>query len=162
MKITEITPEQIETLKQNSFVCLMYWAEGCGFCEQAKPEYKKIAEDFTFVNFYSIKMDEESYKFYSRYIPKEQVKIQSKHDDGEPILDADGNPLFTYKKDEDGKILEESPVSIPNFLVFHEKSADNYDEYGFLGNVEGIQMDRLRSILTGIKQQLDEEMNEQA
>jgi len=129
----------------------MYFSEQCAFCQKVKEPYEKLVEEFPKYKFYKIAMTEETYEFYSKFVPKEKVMGPALNDDGSPILRANGEPLLNYQYDEEGQIIENSPITVPNFFVFNSSSAEGDSEYGFLGNVPG-NVDQLRSILEKIEQ----------
>jgi peroxiredoxin len=148
--ITELNESTLDVLKSGDFCILMYFSDQCAYCQKVKEPFEKLTEEFPKYKFYKIPMTEQTYEFYSKFVPKEKVMGPALNDDGSPILRANGEPLLNYQKDENDNVVENSPITVPNFFVFNSSSGDESNEYGFLGSVSG-NVDELKAILTNIQ-----------
>jgi thiol-disulfide isomerase/thioredoxin len=142
--------EDCNALKKDNFSVLMIWAEGCGVCEVAKPQYEQLEESFKNYEFYKMQMDKESFKFYEQYEEKEVAKKPAVDEDGDPILDARGQQMTQVARDENGEVIMTTPIAVPKYYVFHGEEATEDNEYGLLGKVEGHNLEQLKAILEQI------------
>lgn len=152
--------EQANKFKEEDFSVLLIWAEGCGFCEEAKPMFQALEDKFTDFNFYQWKLDRDSFEFYSQYEEKEPVRIPSLDEDGDPILDARGNQISQLATNENGEVVKRAPISVPKLYVFHGEESTEENPYGLLGKVDGFNMGQLEAILGQIKDMQEQEDGE--
>ena len=153
--------KDFEVLKNENFSVLMIWANGCGVCEQAKPQYEGLDSKFDY-DFYKMELGKESFEFYSQFEEKTQVaRIPSVDEDGDPILDARGNQMSQVLRDENGEVVKNVPIAVPKYYVFHGDAADEENPYGLLGKVEGHNLPQLESILANLKDLEEQEASEQ-
>lgn len=143
------TLEDCNVFKQEEFSVLMIWAEGCGVCEVAKPQFEALESKFDY-NFYKMKFSKEAYDFYEQYEDKEVVKAPALDEDGDPILDARGEQMTRTVFDENGEPVKRAPIGVPKYYVFHGEEADDDNVYGLLGKVEGHNLEQLEAILEQI------------
>lgn len=126
-------------LKRKGIQCLFFYLEQCQACNDIKPKVEELSTRYPKVVFSKISLSkEENITLYKRFYsdPQPLVKL-STHDDGEPILDYMGKPLVDYVRDDKGAIVTDTPVSAPHFFIFHNETATEEDEFGFLGEVKG-------------------------
>jgi len=145
--------KDFEVLKNENFSVVMYWAEGCGVCEVAKPNFEKLEPKFKNYKFYKVKMTDETYGFYKKYEEEQKVTVPAVDEDGDPILDARGKQMTRNTM---GYINQ-----VPKYYVFHGSEATDEDQYGLLGKVDGHNLEQLNSILEQIGA-LEEQDNEEA
>jgi thiol-disulfide isomerase/thioredoxin len=143
--------EDCNTFKDDNFSVLMIWAEGCGVCQEAKPQFEALESKFDY-KFYKMKMSEEAYKFYEQYEEKEPVRKPAVDEDGDPILDARGTQMTQIVRDDKGEIVKRAPISVPKYYVFHGEEATEDNEYGLLGKIDGHNLAQLEAILDQISQ----------
>lgn len=158
--IEKLDVSNVEKLKNDQLSTLMIWVDGCPACEKAKESYKEIQDKFEDYKFYEMEMKENDvYEFYSNFVEKEPSIEEVKDEDGDVIYDARGNALTRKARDENGEVIMKAPIQVPRFFVFHGSSAEEENEYGFLGKVDGHNAEMLEHILTNIKEM--EQENEQ-
>ena len=146
----EILIQDINTLKtkENTSV-LLIWSEGCSVCTEVKPLFKNMSKKFDNMNFLTLQLNSDLvYDFYSKFVEAEDVKQLSLDSDGDPILDANGQPISSYVRDDEGNILRKAPLSVPRYFVFNKESITDTSEWGFLGKVDGHNDELLDHILT--------------
>lgn len=159
--INKLDVSNVEELKKDQLSTVMIWVDGCPACAKAKESYEEIVDKFQDYRFFEMEMKtQEEYDFYSQFVEKEVVMEEVKDEDGDVIYDARGNALQRKARDENGEIVEKAPIQVPRFFVFHGDSAEEENEFGFLGKVDGHNTPMLEQILTNIAQ-LQEEENEQ-
>ena len=148
----ELEVSEIESIKGNEKTTVMLiWNENCGICLEVKPKFEDMSKKFD-MEFLTLQLNNEKvFNFYSNFVEKEQVKSPSFDEDGDAILDARGNQIERFHLDEDGNIIEKAPISVPKFFVFNQAGIDEDNEYGFLGKVDGFNVEMLESILTTIE-----------
>lgn len=134
--------KDFEVLKNDNFSVVMYWAEGCGVCDMAKPNFEKLEPKFKNYKFYKVKMTDETYGFYKKYEEEQKVTVPAVDEDGDPILDARGKQMTRNTM---GYINQ-----VPKYYVFHGSEATDEDQYGLLGKVDGHNLEQLNSILEQI------------
>ncbi len=73
MAVTELTKENFEeTVNNNAFVIIDFWAPWCGPCKSFAPTYEKVSEDFPDIVFAKVNTEEEqelAMHFQIRSIP---------------------------------------------------------------------------------------------
>ena len=126
-----------------NLICKMFYLDGCKACEQVKEILPNIESNHSQVKFEQLPLYENIDLYKSHITEKEPVIDYARHEDGEIILDADGNPMQGYARNEDGSIKMDIPIVAPNFFVF------NNDE--FLGNIVG-SVEQLDQVLTQLEQ----------
>lgn len=154
----ELEVGEISSIKENEKTTVMLiWNEHCGICQEVKPKFEDMSKSFD-MEFLTLQLNNEKvYDFYSNFVEKEQVKSPSFDEDGDAILDAQGNQIERFHLDEDGEIIEKAPIQVPKFFVFNQAGVDEDNEFGFLGKVDGYNVEMLQSILTTIeKGEIDE------
>jgi len=155
----ELEVEKISSIKENEKTTVMLiWHEHCGICQEVKPKFEQMSKSFD-MEFLTLQLNNEKvYDFYSEFTEKEKVKSPSFDEDGDAILDAQGNQIERFHLDENGEIIEKAPIQVPKFFVFNQAGADEDNEFGFLGKVDGYNVEMLESILTTIeKGEIDEQ-----
>ena len=154
----ELEVAEIESIKENEKTTVMLiWNENCGICLEVKPKFEDMSKKFD-MEFLTLQLNNEKvFNFYSNFVEKEQVKSPSFDEDGDAILDARGNQIERFHLDEDGNIIEKAPISVPKFFVFNQAGVDEDNEYGFLGKVDGFNVEMLESILTTIEKGEEDE-----
>lgn len=142
----------------NKLSVVMFYMEGCGACENAKPQLEKVSKEHDEADFYKIQLSPSSYeKLYNVYEEKTVKQTEEVLDDnGEPVLTKSGKPFKRHKLDEKGNIILNSPMIAPNFFFFHPESAEGDDKLGFLGNVRGADINKVEAILDQMKELADE------
>lgn len=149
----DITINEIDSIKNNSKSVVLIWAEGCEACNLAKPLYDQIESKYDQFYFYRLQLSPDILDFYKQYIPKESTMIQSKDAEGNLLFDTESKPVMEWKVDDNGQIIQESPLSFPNFLVFVNGFIDENNEHGFVGNVAGLNIGHLEYALTAMSEQ---------
>lgn len=134
--------EDFEVLKEDNFSVVMYWAEGCGVCDAAKPKFAELEPKFKDYKFYKVKMSNDTYGFYKKYEEEQEVTVPAIDEDGDPIVDAKGTQMTRNIK----TILNQ----VPKYYVFHGSEASEDDQYGLLGKVDGHNLEQLEAILEQI------------
>lgn len=134
--------EDFEQIKVNKFSVVMYWAEGCGVCSEAKPLFDKLEDKFKDYEFYKAKMNEDTYGFYKKYEEEQDVEVPAIDEDGDPIVNARGEQM---KRKTKGYLNQ-----VPKYYVFHGSEASEDDEYGLLGKIDGHNLEQLEAILEQI------------
>jgi thiol-disulfide isomerase/thioredoxin len=148
-----LEPNNLDVLKQDNFSVVMIWANGCHFCEQAKPQFDALEPDFPDFIFYKIELTNDSFhNFYKQFEQEELKAVPSVDEDGEPILDAKGNQITVNR-------LTIS-TAVPKYYVFHGSEASEENPYGLLGKVEGHNLEQLKAILGQISEMAKQEENE--
>lgn len=147
--------------KPNKLTIVMFYAEGCHACESAKPVFEEISNQYKDVDFAKIKMAKESYEdIYNLYEEKtEKIIEQAVDSENKAILSKNGTPMQRFKLDENGEIAMKSSIVVPNFFFFHPDSAEKDDKLGFLGNVRGLDLDKVKNIIEQMKEMEQDEQN---
>lgn len=148
-----------DEFKPNDLAIIMFYAEGCGACEAAKPLYEEISKKHGDIEFYKMQFDQEAYEnIYNLYEEKTIKQVEEvKDEDGNPVLTKSGKPFKRHKLDDNGEIVKKSPIIVPNFFFFHPESAEGNDKLGFLGNVRGSDLQKVESIIEQMKEMENED-----
>lgn len=151
-----ITINEISELKESSKSILLIWADGCHACELAKPIYEELSNKYVEFSFYKLQFSQEIMEFYTATIPKQTIPLQLKNEDGSLVLDSAGNPVIVQKITENGTLVLETPIVFPNFLIFAKDKITETNPYGFLGNIGGLEKEKLEYILGALSTQTQE------
>lgn len=142
-----ISIDRIDEIKNNKTSIILIWSEGCHACKSVKPYFEELSNKYTNFNFYKLQFGLEILPFYNKYIPKEEVLIQAKYENGDSIFTVDNKPLMIQKLDEFNRPVFESPILFPNFLFFTKDIIDVENEHGFIGNIPGFNKAQVDYIL---------------
>lgn len=149
----DITIEQIDEIKHNSKSVVLIWAEGCEACSQAKPFFETIEPIYDQFYFYRLQFSPEILPFYNKYVAKQPAMEPFLDEQGNKILDGNGQTLMKLKLDEQGNPIMETPISFPNFMVFVNGFIDELNEHGFVGNIGGLDKGHVEFALSRMSEQ---------
>lgn len=149
----EITIEQIDEIKNNSKSVVLIWAEGCEACNKAKPFFSEIESKYDQFYFYRLQFSPEILPFYNQYIAKQPAMEPFLDEQGNKVLDENGQQLMKLKLDEQGNLIMETPISFPNFMVFVNGFIDELNEHGFVGNIAGLDTGHVEFALSRMSEQ---------
>ena len=152
--VTDLDGSSFDLLKQDKFNVLLIYADACHVCQEAKPKYEELSNSVNgdLFSFYKAPLNQSIYEFYSQFEEKVPQRTPSFDEDGDPILDAQGNHMSRILRDENGEVVKSAPIQIPKFYVFHPDEASDENPYGLLGKVEGFNIEQLAHILASIEE----------
>ena len=144
----EITINKIDDIKKDNKTIVLIWTEGCKACEETKEYFSSIESKYDQFTFYKLKFSDEVLPFYIKYIPKEPIFVQVTNEEGTLLaFDQENKPIMTWKVDEQGNTLFQTPFKFPNFMVFLKSCIEENNEHGFIGNIAGLNKEHLEFVL---------------
>lgn len=149
--IKELDKDQVDAIKANDVSILLIYAEGCAACEAVKPEYKSLPKTFKKLSFFQGDINKviDFYLNYAEKVPAVDIVTDEK---GNPIQDNKGNYETKLVRDEKGNTVLKPNIVIPTFYVFVKQEAGPDNPYGFVGGIDGADINTLKQTLEVLNQ----------
>lgn len=135
----EINMDSIDILKNSEWSILFVYADGCKYCEDAKPRVAGYAEQYPNIQFVKANLMS-VLDYYNQFAEKEpEVTYQElPSGNGEmeavPVLNEDGTPKITIK------------YTIPCLMVHHTKAQTLENPTGYVGAFNNTNEDEFITI----------------
>jgi len=141
--LKSLKKEELKELNSKPFSILLFYADGCKYCELVKPIFEDFSEKYPNIMFAKIELKEGD-AYYTKYAEQEQEVIyEAEGTDGNtkaiPQFNEDGSPKMVYK------------YAIPSFYVHHADAISDENPYGFIGGFDGLNEDELRLVCEQIE-----------
>ncbi len=121
-----INKDQLDTIKDREWSILFIHADGCKYCEAAKPRVLGYSEKYKHIQFLSANLMD-VIEYYNQFAEKEpevtyeEVPGSAGEMQAVPVLNEDGTPKITIK------------YTIPCFMVHHTKAQTLENPTGYVG-----------------------------
>lgn len=120
---------------------ILIHAKGCHHCEELYPNYSQLHLKYPKLAIESIEFTPDIIPYYNSLIPKKTVV--------ETYTDDSGIEQKKLKRDDNGKIIYESPLAFPNVIFLKDGQ--------FIGNVVGNNLPAIEYVMQSLTQDINNE-----
>lgn len=124
--IKDIESNTLSDLKDPRVSILLVYVDGCKACEATKPIYEQLSQVYGNISYFKADLNK-VLNFYVQYADKD-----------DPVTDENGNTVVPPK------------IVAPMFYVFVKEEQSSENEYGWVGGIEGADINALTGVLEAL------------